>query len=268
MSHRRAAVVALTLAWAAIAPILAQPPAAPAGQAPGGPGGPGGMNQPPKNLKVLPKDLTRDQVTTIMRGFANALGVRCTHCHVGEDGNPQSMDYASDEKHEKDAAREMLRMVERINVDFVRKVSDDEHADVRCVTCHRGRSHPPQPMADLLAETASAHGADAALAKYTQLRKESLESGQYDFRPLSVINAARRLQDDKRQDVATSLLKGAVTLFPDSADIAVGLGMALLQAGDRDGAKAQFERALSLDPKNGMAQQGLRRLQGGPGGRP
>ena len=258
MIRGRVAVVALAVVCTSLAPVLAQPP-----------GSGGAPPPPPKNLKVLPKDFTRDQVTAIMRGFTNALGVRCTHCHVGQDGNPQSMDYASDEKHEKAAAREMIRMVTTINTDFVSKVAEgDAAAIVRCETCHRGRAHPPRPLADLLADTAATQGAEAAVAKYSEMRKESLESGQYDFRARSVLNAARRLQDDKQVEAATSLLKGAVALFPDSADVAASLGMALLQGGDREGAKAQFDRALSIDPKHGQAQQGLRRLQGGPGGRP
>jgi hypothetical protein len=261
----RVAVVVLAMMCAGLAPLLAQPPAAAGAQPPAAPGGP---PPPPKNLKVLPKDFTRDQVMAVMRGFTNALGVRCTHCHVGEDGNFQSMDFPNDEKHEKEAARDMLRMVATINTDFVRKISGDANADVTCETCHRGRPHPPQPMASLLAETAATQGADAAVAKFTELKQQSLEAGQYDFRARSVLNAARRLQDEKQADAALALLKGAVTLFPDSADVAATLGTALLQGGDRDGAKAQFDRALAIDPKNGQAQQGLKRLQSGPGGRP
>ena len=250
--------VPLVLLCAGVAPLLAQPPA-----------GPDGSPPPPKNLQVLPKDWSRDQVTAVMRGFTNALGVRCTHCHVGQDGNPQSMEYASDDKHEKDAARQMLKMVNTINTDFVSKVAEgDATALVRCESCHRGRAHPPRPLADLLAETAASQGADAAVAKYAEMRTESLESGQYDFRARSVLNAARRLQDEKQAEAATALLKGAVALFPNSADVAATLGMALLQGGDRDGARTQFDRALSIDPKHGQAQQGLRRLQGGQGGRP
>ena len=63
-----------------------------------------------------------------------------------------------------------------------------------------------------------------------------------------------------------ALLKASVDLFPNSADMAASLGMTLLQQGDRDGAQAQADRALKIDPKNGMAQQVLRRLQGGPQG--
>lgn len=249
MMHARV----LTLALAAILAAVIHPTALAQPQAP-----------PPKNLQVLPKDFTRDQVTAVMRGFTHALGVRCTHCHVGQDGNPQSMDFASDDKDEKKTAREMLKMVNTINTDVVRMVSgDDPKADVRCETCHRGRSQPPRPMADVLADTAALEGAEAAIGRYSALRAESLDAGQYDFRPRSVLAAARRLQDEKAPEAATALLKGAIALFPDSADVVASYGMALLQGGDRDGAKAQFDRALELDPKHGMAQQGLRRLQGG-----
>ncbi len=49
-----------------------------------------------------------------MKGFTRALGVRCSHCHVG--GNPLSTyDFASDENPNKGRAREMLRMLNSIN---------------------------------------------------------------------------------------------------------------------------------------------------------
>jgi photosynthetic reaction center cytochrome c subunit len=266
-------ILAAGLLFSVCGVAAAQTPTPPAGPAPQGqgaqpgPGGPGGMNQKPKNLKVLPAEMTRDQVTAIMRGFTGALGVRCTHCHVGQEGNPQSMDYASDDKDEKKTAREMLKMVRSINADYVRMASgDDPKADVRCETCHRGRAEPPQPLGDILVETTTAEGADAAIAKFKQMRSESLEAGQYDFRERTLVGAARRLQDDKQADKAVALLKASIELFPNSADMVASLGMTLLQNGDRDGAKAQFDKALQLDPKNGMAQQGLRRLQGGPAG--
>lgn len=254
MMGLRAACLALAcglFGFVCDAPAAAQPPA------------------PPKNLKVLPPDMTRDQVTAIMRGFAGALGVRCTHCHVGQDGNPQSMDYAADDKDEKLTAREMLKMVRTINADYVRMASGgDATADVRCETCHRGRSTPPQPLADILVETALKDGAPAAVAKYTQMRGESLDAGQYDFRERTLVGAARRLQDQNAADQAVALLTASIALFPKSADMVASLGMILLQKGDRDAARVQFDRALQLDPANGMAQQGLRRLQGGPGGPP
>ena len=38
-----------------------------------------------ENLKVLPKRTTPEQLRSAMMGFTRALGVRCSHCHVGED---------------------------------------------------------------------------------------------------------------------------------------------------------------------------------------
>jgi hypothetical protein len=60
------------------------------------------------NLKVLPKEIPRAELVATMRGFAGALGVRCTHCHVGPD-DLQGMDFATDEKPAKQVARTMLR---------------------------------------------------------------------------------------------------------------------------------------------------------------
>ena len=50
-----------------------------------------------KNLKVLPKDISRPALVGQMREVAGALGVRCGFCHAG--GNPQTLegvDFASD----------------------------------------------------------------------------------------------------------------------------------------------------------------------------
>ena len=53
----------------------------------------------PENLKVLPKDISSDELSTTMRGFAMGLGVRCETCHVGEPNTPlHTFDFASDER--------------------------------------------------------------------------------------------------------------------------------------------------------------------------
>ena len=39
------------------------------------------------NIQALPEDTSVRELRTMMRGFAGALGVRCTHCHVGDDPN-------------------------------------------------------------------------------------------------------------------------------------------------------------------------------------
>ena len=104
---------------------------------------------PYKNLKVLPQDIPRPQLLGTMKLFSQSLGVRCTFCHVGEEGKPLStFDFASDAKEKKLTARKMLAMVHRINEqDF--GVKDFSQVKVTCFTCHRGATKPlTAPPAD------------------------------------------------------------------------------------------------------------------------
>jgi hypothetical protein len=74
------------------------------GQAPAGRQGAAPQARAPQNLQVLPKDLTFQQVQQTMRTFTAALGVECTHCHVGGQ-----QDRAKDDNPKKGVARQMLK---------------------------------------------------------------------------------------------------------------------------------------------------------------
>ena len=124
------------------------------------------MAPPYKNLQVFPKTITQPELISNMKLFAQSLGVRCSHCHVGVEGQPLStFDFASDAKKEKQTARAMLRMVHRINSeDF--GVKDFKDVKVTCFTCHRGATKPltvpPLPAARTNARRSHpAHGARA-----------------------------------------------------------------------------------------------------------
>jgi predicted trehalose synthase len=94
-----------------------------------------------KNLKVLPPNIEHDELIETMRGFARSLGVRCGFCHVQTATTPREIfDFPSDEKEEKQIAREMYRMTERINRDVARL--GGERQRVTCMTCHRGHEEP------------------------------------------------------------------------------------------------------------------------------
>jgi hypothetical protein len=97
------------------------------------------------NLRVLPKDITRPQLVAIMRGFAIQLGVRCTHCHVGEEGADFStFDFATDVKPPKVTARKMFAMAGEINSSLSAALGPvaDNQPRVTCFTCHRGAAKP------------------------------------------------------------------------------------------------------------------------------
>ncbi|HYU96317.1 MAG TPA: c-type cytochrome [Sphingomicrobium sp.] len=135
--------VALLVASAAFGMSVAAAQTAPP------PAPPNFANPPYKNLKVFPQAITRDQLIANMKLFSQSLGVRCTFCHVGEEGKPLStFDFASDAKAKKQRARVMLLMAHRINSeDF------DGQMKVTCFTCHRGSTKPltaPPPGANFV----------------------------------------------------------------------------------------------------------------------
>lgn len=94
------------------------------------------------NLRVLPSNITHDELIATMRGFARSLGTRCNHCHAANPpGSKEEFDYASDAKPEKNTARTMLKMTREINASYISKVN--EHGQtVNCFTCHRGHVMP------------------------------------------------------------------------------------------------------------------------------
>ncbi len=103
------------------------------------------QDETPKNLNVLPKDITHDQLEKVMRDWSQALGVRCGFCHARNTETNRN-DFASDAKPEKQMAREMMKMTEKINKKYF-KMDKDEHggdmmAAIACITCHHGAAHP------------------------------------------------------------------------------------------------------------------------------
>ena len=106
---------------------------------------------PPKNprytnLKILPKDISDDQLGKIMGNFKNALGVKCSFCHApSADTASHHLDFASDAKPEKNIARKMMKMTTKINKKFF-SYNKNEQGEfvptVECMTCHHGKEHP------------------------------------------------------------------------------------------------------------------------------
>jgi len=198
------------------------------------------------NLQVLPKDIARPQLVATMRRFAGGLGVRCTHCHEGPD-DLTGMDFATDAKEAKRAARVMLQMVQAMNRDFVKQLpaKAEGRAEVSCATCHRSQPTPPRPLEDVLAEAHS-------------YRDRFLEAGLYNFgeRTLSVLGT--RLGDAGRRDDAVAVFQANVGLFPKSAGPLAALAQALLARGDLAGAEAAARKAMALQPEDPRAQSVLK----------
>jgi hypothetical protein len=98
-----------------------------------------------KNLKVLPKDISKEDLGKVMDGFKTSLGVKCNYCHAPSETEKSKLDFASDAKPEKGTARMMMLMTAKINKKFFH-VKDVKNPNavlpVSCITCHNGNERP------------------------------------------------------------------------------------------------------------------------------
>ncbi len=210
-----------------------------------------------KNLKVLPKDTPPRQVIGIMRGVAIGLGVRCTYCHVGEEGAPLStFDFASDEKLTKEKARVMLRMVQDINGKYLTELPTEhtghEHASterlqVQCSTCHRGQPRP-LTLAQALMDVIEEHGVDSAVAHYRGLRERFYGSATYDFTENRLNELGYQLLGANRPADAVTIFRLNVEMYPASANPYDSLADGLKALGDSAGALENYRKAFAIDP--------------------
>lgn len=122
-----------------------------------------------KNIQVF-QTLPSTELMPAMKFMADALGVKCSYCHVTNDTGRWPVD--RDDKAAKGRAREMIRMTREIN-----RANFKGRVEVTCATCHHGAVKPAS-MPPIASESAVAHTAppsvsgaaeppvDAVLEKY------------------------------------------------------------------------------------------------------
>lgn len=216
------------------------------------------------NLQVLPRDISRDELTGIMRSVAGATGFRCDACHVGEMPN---MDFAADDKDMKKTAREMFRMVADINTRIAGMGRTlDARSRVRCATCHHGVSKPHPLSAELL-NAYDAKGIDSTKALFKALRARYYGRSAYDFSDQSVGGVAEEIasKPERRAD-AIALLQAQLEFAPQSGMTYMNMARIHVAARDTAQALAALTRGAEVDPQNRQLQQMLNALRGG--GRP
>ncbi|MGH1362859.1 MAG: c-type cytochrome [Calditrichia bacterium] len=215
-----------------------------------------------QNMQVLPSDWTGKRLSPVMRGFTRALGVRCSHCHVGEEGRPlTTYDFVSDENPNKDRAREMLRMLGDIN-DHLKKIepSGVERVNMWCHTCHNGKPRPIT-LEDQLKETYGIAGIDSTISLYHALRKRHYGRGRYDFgeRTLNVFGYNLLAQNDTSAAVKTFALN--VEIYPESANTWDSLAEGNMLVGNKEKAIEYYRKSLELNPDNDNAKKMLEELK-------
>ena len=216
------------------------------------------------NLEVLPKDIARPELVAVMRSYATALGVRCAHCHVGAEApDLKGADFAADSKEEKRTARLMMKMVVAINEQHLGRLSREHPVRVECVTCHRGLSTPRTLEAEL-SDVLGSKGADAAVARYRELRASSYGRGGYDFGQGTLNAIGERLLARNQPADALAFLTLNREFFPEAPWLRYLLGEAHRALGHRAEAIAEYERSIALDPENPMPRQRLQQMTAKP----
>jgi hypothetical protein len=229
-----------------------------------------------QNLQVLAKDIPQPQLLQVMQGFTQGLGVQCGYCHAnapapeggargaGRGRGPAAppLDFPSDTKATKKAAREMLLLVRDINARVPVAVGKtaDAATRVQCITCHRGVAIPKQ-LGDILAQTAMDKGTPAAIAQYRELRKQYFGAQAYDFSETGLITIAQRSTAADAADEATAWLQLNLEYFPLSSRTYAAMAQAQQKKNDKEGAIKSLTRAVELDPQNAQAKRQLDQLK-------
>ena len=113
-----------------------------------------------KNLKVLPKNINKKQLDSVMHHFTSSLGVKCNYCHQ-YNAEQKAMDFASDANEKKGTARNMMKMMQKLNKKYFH-VNDSKSLtaklEITCYSCHNGKANPatqpPPPPPRLQTDTA------------------------------------------------------------------------------------------------------------------
>ena len=103
-----------------------------------------------RNLKVLPKDISRDSLDHLMDFYKASLSVKCGFCHAKSATNPKKNDFASDANPIKDITRKMILMTDEMNAKYIHSINHPATDStalqvVTCNTCHRGKAKPEVP---------------------------------------------------------------------------------------------------------------------------
>lgn len=217
-----------------------------------------------KNLTVLPSSIGAKDLSRTMKSFTGALGVRCIYCHVGEEGKSLAeFDFVSDAKPEKNKARIMMAMVQNINSKYLSTFheNDEKSVQVNCQTCHRGSSLPIM-LEDKLKHTIDEFGIDSALHQYRVLREEYYGGFTYNFNEEALLRLTDKILEDSTKGFqAVAVLNLNIEMYPKFPYSYIYLGGYYEERGDIDSAIQNYQKALTLNPKNPRLKSMIDRLQ-------
>jgi len=193
-------------------------------------------------------------IMPLMQEIVQGMGVQCEYCHSAPRGSGQP-------EPKKDIARQMIAMTRELNtrVQTATGKPAPQAVQVKCVTCHRGVPIPRQ-LSEIVTQTLREKGVTAAAEKYRDLRKQFYGRAAYDFGEDTLIGMAQPLAS-ARPDDAIALLKLNLEYFPQSAKTYAAIGFAYTRKYDDATAITYYEKAVELDPSNGVNRGQLEQLK-------
>jgi tetratricopeptide (TPR) repeat protein len=192
-------------------------------------------------------------IMPLMQEIVQALGVQCEYCHSAPRGSGQP-------EPRKDIARQMIAMTREINTRVQTATGKPAGAtEVKCATCHRGVPIPKQ-LSEIISQTLREKGAAAAAEQYRDLHKSFYGRAAYDFGEDTLIAIAQPLAAGKPDD-AIALLKLNLEFYPQSGKTYGAIGYAYTRKYDDATAITYLEKAVELDPTNGVIRGQLEQLK-------
>ena len=205
---------------------------------------PAGNNPQRRGVDLIPR----------MQTMARGLGVTCEYCHTARRGSglPEPR---------KDIASQMMAMTEEINARVTSATGHPagEATQVDCVTCHRGVAIPGQ-LSDILDKAVRENDVDLAIEQYRELRKRYYGRQAYDFGEDTLLSVAQKAGQLDPED-AIDLLKVNLEFNPNSVRSYSAIAAAYQRTFDDDAAIAALEKALQIEPNNGVVQGQMMQLR-------
>lgn len=189
-----------------------------------------------------------------MQTIVTSLGVKCDYCHSAPRGSGQA-------EPKKDIARAMMAMTDDLNAKIGAATGKPpgEATRVACVTCHRGVAIPKQ-LNEIVLQSVLSKGSDFAVSQYRELHERYFGHQAYDFSEDTLVNVAQQLSQSKPDD-AIALLRLNLDYYPKSARTYSGISFAYTRKLDDASAISNLQKALEIDPDNGILQGRLEQLK-------
>ncbi|NIR17687.1 MAG: tetratricopeptide repeat protein, partial [Desulfobacterales bacterium] len=120
-------------------------------------------------------------------------------------------------------------------------------------------SEGDEDLAEAMLENARGEIKKGNFGRAEEYLREALKYNPENPECWNYLSLALLKMDDREDEAEKALLK-AQKLDPGSDNYFSNLGLLYLKIGRLDEAKTQFERALSINPENSRAQQGLSKV--------